>query len=88
VLAGSPRLEPASCGVGLKPVPGDGEPVLGPVPGVAGCFVAFTHSGATLALVVGELLARQVLGDTESPLLEPFAVERFLEADRCRATVT
>jgi glycine/D-amino acid oxidase-like deaminating enzyme len=82
VLAGSPRLELDSCGVGLKPVPGgDGEPVLGPVPGVAGCFVAFTHSGATLALVVGELLAEQVLDGAAPPLLEPFGVGRFLPSD-------
>lgn len=87
VLAGSPPLEPAHCGVGLKPVPGDGEPVLGSVPGVAGCFVAFTHSGATLALVVGELLAGQVLGGTASPLLEPFGVHRFAAADQRNATV-
>src|SRR4051794_8653932 len=77
VLAGRPRLEPASYGVGPKPVPGDGQPVLGPVDGVGGYHVAFTHSGATLGLVVGELLAQEVLGGEPSPLLEPFRLSRF-----------
>jgi glycine/D-amino acid oxidase-like deaminating enzyme len=77
VLAGHPPLAMASYGVGPKPVPGDGEPVLGPVPGVVGYHVAFTHSGATLGLVVGELLAQQVLSGEPSALLEPFRLDRF-----------
>jgi glycine/D-amino acid oxidase-like deaminating enzyme len=77
VLAGHPRLELESYGVGPKPVPGDGEPVLGPVDGVDGYHVAFTHSGATLGLVCGELLAAEVLGGAPDPRLEPFRVARF-----------
>lgn len=45
VLAGEPPLKAASWKMGLKPVPGDGEPVLGELQEVPGCFVAFTHSG-------------------------------------------
>ncbi len=77
VLAGRPTLTAASWGAGLKPIPGDGEPVLGPVPGVDGLHVAFTHSGATLALVVGELLAGEVVRDEPSPLLASFRPARF-----------
>jgi glycine/D-amino acid oxidase-like deaminating enzyme len=77
VLAGRPRLEVASVGVGPKPVPGDGHPVIGRLDGVDGYFVAFTHSGATLALVVGELLADEILGRAPSPLLAPFRLTRF-----------
>jgi glycine/D-amino acid oxidase-like deaminating enzyme len=76
VLDGAPALVAESCGVGPKPVPGDGEPVLGLLPGTAGCWVAFTHSGATLGLVVGELLAAEILDGTPSPLLEPFRPDR------------
>ena len=76
VLAGRPELTVDSCGVGRKPVPGDGHPVLGPVPGVAGLSVAFTHSGATLGLIAGELLAGEVLGGEPSPLLDAFRVDR------------
>ncbi|MGY1602063.1 NAD(P)/FAD-dependent oxidoreductase [Geodermatophilus sp. SYSU D00815] len=77
VLAGGPALTAASCGVGRKPVPGDGRPVLGQLPGVPGCWVAFTHSGATLGLVAGELLAEEVLTGRRDPLLEPFGPDRF-----------
>jgi glycine/D-amino acid oxidase-like deaminating enzyme len=77
VLAGHPHLDLESYGVGPKPVPGDGEPVLGPVDGVTGYHVAFTHSGATLGLVCGELLAAEVLGGAPDPRLEPFRVARF-----------
>jgi glycine/D-amino acid oxidase-like deaminating enzyme len=77
VLDGHPRLTLASYGVGPKPVPGDGEPVLGPVPGIAGYHVAFTHSGATLGLVAGELLAREILTGETPALLAPFRLSRF-----------
>ena len=77
VLEGNPELTVESCGVGPKPVPGDGDPVLGALPGVAGCWVAFSHSGATLGLVAGELLAGQVLTGEVDPLLAPFGPGRF-----------
>jgi glycine/D-amino acid oxidase-like deaminating enzyme len=76
VLSGHPRLSAASVGIGPKPVPADGEPVLGPLD-VEGLFVAFTHSGATLALLVGELLADQMLTGEQPPLLAPFTAARF-----------
>jgi glycine/D-amino acid oxidase-like deaminating enzyme len=77
VLEGNPELSAASCGVGPKPVPGDGHPVLGPVPGVPGLTVAFTHSGATLGLIAGELLADEIVRGEPGPLLDSFRPDRF-----------
>jgi glycine/D-amino acid oxidase-like deaminating enzyme len=77
VLDGHPRLTCASVGVGPKPIPGDGEPVLGPLEGLAGYHVAFTHSGATVGLIAGELLADGILGERMHPLLTPFRPSRF-----------
>ncbi len=77
VLEGNPQLTAGSYGAGRKPIPGDGLPVLGPVPGVHGLHVAFTHSGATLGLVVGELLASEITGGASSPLLAAFRLDRF-----------
>ncbi|MCZ2819461.1 FAD-binding oxidoreductase [Modestobacter sp. VKM Ac-2977] len=77
VLAGQPVLSCASYGVGRKPIPGDGHPVLGAVPGIDGLTVAFTHSGATLGLIAGELLAEEVLDGESSPLLATFRPARF-----------
>jgi glycine/D-amino acid oxidase-like deaminating enzyme len=76
VLEG-PALTAASVGVGRKPIPGDGDPVLGPLPGVRGLHVAFTHSGATLGLIAGELLAGEIVHGEPSPVLARFRADRF-----------
>src|SRR4051794_5627493 len=77
VLAGTPALTVESYGVGRKPIPGDGLPVLGAVASVPGLHVAFTHSGATLGLVVGELLAEEIVTGRPSSLLDGFRPGRF-----------
>jgi glycine/D-amino acid oxidase-like deaminating enzyme len=77
VLEGTPRLEAAWYGIGPKPVPGDGESVLGGVDDVGGLYVAFTHSGATLGLIAGELLAYEITTGASHPMLEEFNVRRF-----------
>ncbi|MFF2319150.1 NAD(P)/FAD-dependent oxidoreductase [Arthrobacter sp. NPDC058097] len=77
LIAGNPELKPASWKIGYKPIPGDGEPVLGELGQVPGCFVAFTHSGATLGLVVGELLAGEILTGGKHPMLATFRPSRF-----------
>lgn len=60
----------------MRPVPGDGLPVVGQGP-VPGLWLAVMHSGATLAPVVGELLADEIMGGPESPLLVGFRPTRF-----------
>lgn len=82
VLDGTPDLMAASWKIGRKPIPGDGEPVFGELEQVPGCFVAFTHSGATLALVAGELLAAEMSGGIRHPLLANFRPERFAGRER------
>jgi glycine/D-amino acid oxidase-like deaminating enzyme len=82
VLEGHPALEAARYGVGPKPIPGDGEPVAGQLEEIPGLFVMFTHSGATLALILGELVAREILTDAETPLLRSFRPGRFAAVAR------
>ena len=77
VLAGSPLLTADTQGIGPKPIPGDGEPVLGRLGDISGLHIAFTHSGATLALIVGELLAQQIISGQPHPLLRPYSPHRF-----------
>ncbi|QKK26899.1 NAD(P)/FAD-dependent oxidoreductase [Rhizobium hidalgonense] len=77
VMEGNPQLEVASIGVGGKPIPGDGEPVVGAIKSIQGYYVAFSHSGATLGLIVGELLAFEVVTGSEHPMLATFRPERF-----------
>ena len=60
----------------LRPVPGDGLPVVGRGP-LKGLWIAVMHSGATLAPVAAELLAEEITGGPESPLLADFRPARF-----------
>lgn len=77
VLEGNPVLELDSYGVGPKPIPGDGDPVFGPLSKVPGCYVAFSHSGATLGLIAGELIADEIASGKSHPMLAEFRPERF-----------
>lgn len=77
VLAGHPALVAERVAAGLKPIPGDGEPVVGPVSPIANLFTLFTHSGATLGLILGELLAEEIVTGKPSPVLDAFRLERF-----------
>ena len=51
--------------------------MLGQLGDTDGLYVAFTHSGATLALIVGELMAYEMITGQSHPLLAPFSVSRF-----------
>jgi D-amino-acid dehydrogenase len=59
---------------GLRPASADGLPLLGPVPGLEGVFLATGHGmlGVTLAPATAALLAPVVLGEPAPPELAPF----------------
>lgn len=86
VLSGAPTLTASRVGAGWKPIPGDGDPVAGAVPGIAGLYTVFTHSGATLGLILGELIAEEVVTGVASPVLAAFQVDRF-DAETLPASV-
>lgn len=77
VLAGNPTLELDHLGAGFKPIPADGEPVIGAIEEIGGLYAAFSHSGATLGLITGELLAEEIATGVASPLLATFRPARF-----------
>jgi D-amino-acid dehydrogenase len=64
---------------GLRPYPSDGLPVIGPVPGREGLYVATGHGrmGITLGPITGKLLAQVILEGASPSELEPFRIERF-----------
>jgi len=66
--------------VGWRPMPADGEPVVGPVPGVSGVYLAVTHSGVSLAAAIGRLAALEVVRGRVAPELRGCRAARFLEA--------
>ena len=64
--------------IGTRPVPIDGFPVIGKIEEYKGVFVAVMHSGVTLAPLIGQLLASEMLKTSKSPLLESFRPSRFV----------
>lgn len=78
LFAGGAALRLDRVATGLRPIPGDGWSVVGQLPGLANCWVAFSHSGATLGPVIGELLGTELLEPGHrSPLLAAYRPERF-----------
>jgi glycine/D-amino acid oxidase-like deaminating enzyme len=66
--------------VGERPIPGDGLPVLGRAAELPNFHFAVSHSGATLSVHAGELVAAEALGEDRSDLLEAFRFERLRPA--------
>lgn len=63
--------------IGHRPIPADGFPILGRPPGLSGLYLAVTHSGITLAPIVGRFAAEELLTGRRDPLLAPYGAERF-----------
>ena len=64
--------------VGVRPMPADGLPIVGPVPWMEGLNVVTTHSGMTLALLLGDLLAEELVTGKMPEMLAPYRFDRFL----------
>ncbi len=78
-FAGVP-LEFDTSTVAGRPVPQDGYPAVGWVPGTDGLMAATMHSGVTLAPVMATHLSAMLLDDAQVDALEPYRVGRFAEA--------
>lgn len=63
--------------LGERPIPRDGLPVLGRVRELPNFYFAVSHSGATLCLHAGDLVAAEVLGEDRNDALADFRFERF-----------
>ena len=78
-LIDSDGIELAGHTVGHRPIPIDGYPIVGRPTNRSGLYVTVMHSGATLAPVVGDATAREILRDERDPLLKTFGMDRFDE---------
>lgn len=63
--------------VGVRPMPADGLPVVGPLPWAQGLYVMTTHSGITLGPLLGDLLAEEIVRGKMPAMLAPYRYERF-----------
>ena len=68
---------PTPVPVGYRPMPIDGMPVIGFTQAVPNLYVALMHSGITLAPLVGELTAMEVLDGARVDILDHYRPERF-----------
>jgi len=62
----------------VRPLPADGQSIVGRLPGAPGVYVAVTHSGVTLAAHLSSLIATDLTTSTPPPSLAPHRPARFL----------
>lgn len=77
---GAADVELLSSRVRARPMPADGEPIIGPVTEMPGLYVAVLHSAVTLAPAVGRLVARELVDGTVEPALAGCRLDRFQSA--------
>jgi glycine/D-amino acid oxidase-like deaminating enzyme len=63
--------------IGVRPMPPDGLPMLGFLPGAENFYAAVSHSGITLGPLWGRVVAQEVYAGRPDPRLEPYRPARF-----------
>jgi glycine/D-amino acid oxidase-like deaminating enzyme len=61
----------------VRPLPPDGQSIVGRLPGIPGLYVAVTHSGVTLAAHLSRLIAAELTTGTPPAPLAPYTPARF-----------
>ena len=61
----------------VRPMPVDGQSIVGWLPGAGGLYVAVTHSGVTLGAHLAELMTSELMAGVHVPELEPYRPARF-----------
>jgi glycine/D-amino acid oxidase-like deaminating enzyme len=80
LLKGGDGLEMDFNTIGRRPTVPDGVSAVGRVRNIEGLYICVTHSGITLAPVLGKLGAIEALADIRDPLIQPFSPDRLLRA--------
>ncbi len=76
-FVGESCIDECRLGVGIRPYPEDGMSLVGPLPGSTGLHVIATHSGVSLAPILGSLMADAIDTGELPDRLEPFSLERY-----------
>jgi glycine/D-amino acid oxidase-like deaminating enzyme len=77
VTRGLDRAEVTGYRVCVRPMPADGQSIVGWLPGTGGLYVAVTHSGVTLGAHLAELMATELLAGVSTGELAPYRPGRF-----------
>lgn len=64
--------------IATRPIPGDGLPVAGPVPGVPGLYVLMCHGAVTLGPLLGRIASREIAFDEMDARLATFRPDRLV----------
>jgi D-hydroxyproline dehydrogenase subunit beta len=64
----------------VRPLPADGQSIVGRLPGARWLYVAVTHSGVTLAARLSRLIAAELSAGAPSAELAPYRPDRFTGA--------
>ncbi|WLR51703.1 FAD-binding oxidoreductase [Bacillus tianshenii] len=67
---------------GIRAVPKDKLPIFGEVDGHEGLFVAATHSGITLAPIIGLLMTEIISGKEPTISYDPYDIKRFEKSNK------
>ena len=74
---GAGSVELLSTRHGVRPMPADGKPIIGPVAEVPGLYLAVMHSAITLAAAVGRLVAQELVDGSAASALSGCRPDRF-----------
>jgi glycine/D-amino acid oxidase-like deaminating enzyme len=72
------RIPAEALRVGIRALPKDQFPVIGTVPGVDGYYAAVAHSGVTLAPFIGEVVADEIINNTQRAEVADYRPARFI----------
>ncbi|MGP3936376.1 NAD(P)/FAD-dependent oxidoreductase [Nonomuraea sp. KM88] len=76
-FAGAADTKIVSGEIGWRPMPADGEPVIGRPAGTRGLYITVMHSAITLAAAAGRLAASEILAGLPAPELAGCRPDRF-----------
>ena len=77
VIGGLDDAEVAGYRVCVRPMPADGQSIVGWLPGADGVYVVVTHSGVTLGAHLAHLITAEVTSGAPAAQLAPYRPARF-----------
>jgi glycine/D-amino acid oxidase-like deaminating enzyme len=81
VIPGLAQAQVAGYRVCVRPMPADGQSIVGWLPGPAGLYLAVTHSGITLGAHLARLITEELRTGTPPAELAPYRPSRFRAGD-------
>ena len=80
MLSGAHDIVLSDVRIGARPMPVDGLPIIGSLPGHPGGYIAVMHSAVTLAPAAGRLVADEVIDALDLEELQGVRPNRFVAA--------